>query len=446
MRILLVEPPFHAFMHYDRWYYPYALAQLAAEAFSAGHEVAIYDADKYFHKDLETKNRSVHIDNQHLYYDNAQNNEHEIWKHFDKTLRDFSPDVIGVSIYTCKLQSALNVIKLVKDFNPGIITCVGGAHVTALPESLLAKENIDSVFTGYSDLSFSQWLDEGCPAGKTEGALGEVAFKELPYPRRQALLFPEFYTPKDLGFIMTSRGCAGKCTFCSNTFLWEGKAIYRTSQSLVKELIELKDEWGVDDLFVGDASFTDIPAEAKRVAKILKDHRMRWKTEGRWPSLTQELLEYLIDCGCCQISVGLESGSEGLLKYMKKGCDKKLIREKAKMINSLGIDWHLFCMVGFPEETLESMQETLDMALELTPSSISLNSLSPLPGTGVYNDIPDITPEIASTVNQLNPNHSFSKHMDSNTFRNMFEKMIAIFDDYNKKNVSKEKAHVLADG
>ncbi len=73
MRILLVDPPFHSFMHYDRWYYPISLAQLAAVLHAANHEVYIYDGDKYFYKDLATRERGVFIKKQHLYYDNVDN-------------------------------------------------------------------------------------------------------------------------------------------------------------------------------------------------------------------------------------------------------------------------------------------------------------------------------------------------------------------------------------
>ena len=93
MRILLVDPPFHSFMHYDQWFYPCSLAQLAAVAHDSGHEAFIYDGDKYFYKDLETRKRSIFLKKQQLYYENVDNLEHEIWKHFRNTLSDLNPDL-----------------------------------------------------------------------------------------------------------------------------------------------------------------------------------------------------------------------------------------------------------------------------------------------------------------------------------------------------------------
>jgi len=214
--------------------------------------------------------------------------------------------------------------------------------------------------------------------------------------------------------------------------MWSGRPKFRTSASIVVELTELLEEWeNKKDVILGDASFSDIPEESKRIAKILKDFGIRWQANVRW-SVNRELLEYFISCGCNRISVGLESGSDKVLKYIKKRCNKRVIKEKARMINSLGIKWHLFCVAGFPIETIEDMKETVELALEIAPTSISLNSMAPLPGTEVYKSIPGITPEFASTVNQLYPNYSFSEHMDTETYGDIFVKMTAVFDNYNK--------------
>ena len=432
MKILLVEPPFHSFMQYDRWYYPTSLAQLAAIAHEAGHEVIIYDADRYFYKDPLTKERDYFIGKQHLYYDNVDDFEHEIWRHFKGVLEDINPDVVGVSVYTCKLKSATNVLKLVREFNPDVKTCVGGAHVTAVPETLVLNKDIDALFCGHSDLTFPKWLQEGFPRGVIHGDASKIDLSKIPYARRQALMFPENYTSRDLSIVMTSRGCVGQCTFCSNSFMWSGLPRFRTSKSIATELTELFDEWKIDkEIMLGDASFCDVPQEAKRVAGVLKDFGVRWEACVRW-AVSKELLEYFMECGCTQIHVGMEAGSDKILKYMRKGCTRETIREKAKMINSLGIKWHLFSIGGFPVETIEDMNETMELALEIEPTSISFNSLSPLPGTDVYNNISGMTPEDASKVGQLSPTNSFSEHIDLETFKDNFVRITKILDEYNE--------------
>ncbi len=433
MRILLVEPSFHSFMKYDRWYYPTSLALLAAILHQKGHEVRVYDGDRYFEKDAATRNRNVFISKQSLYYDNVNDFNHEIWQHLKKVLVDFKPDIVGVSIFTCKLHSALNTLRLVKEVDPAVKTCVGGAHATAGPGELIENEHIDAVFTGYADHTFPRWIEEGAPGGIMEGSGSEMGIAELPYVRRQALMFPEHYTQRDLSQIMTSRGCVGRCTFCSNPFMWSGKPKFRTSESIRAELTELREEWGITSVLVGDSSFSDIPSECKRVAGLLKEAGMRWSANVRWSTVTRDLLECFMDCGCYRISVGLESGSDKVLRYMKKGCTKEIIRRKAKMINDLGLEWQLFTITGFPVETVEDMRETVELALEINPTSVSLNSLSPLPGTDVYKDIPGLTPDFAASVNQLHPSHCFSQHLELESFQEMFVHMTEKIEAHNAK-------------
>ncbi len=432
MRVLLVEPPFHAFMKYDRWFYPSSLTQLAAILHKEGHDVVIYDADKYFEKDLSTRDRNVFIGKQEDYYSDVDDLGHYIWNHFREILSEYNPDIVGVSVYTCKLQSVNNTLKIVRDFNPNIKTCVGGAHATAVPETMIIKSYIDAVFLGYADITLPEWLSAGCPSGIISSDKSKIDITLLPYSRRQSLLFPEYYTPKDMGHMMTSRGCIGRCTFCSNSFMWSGRQKYRTSISVENELEEMRNEWQVEDIHVGDSSLSDFPLESKRIATILKRSNLPWSCNVRWATVSQDLTSHFFECGCKRISVGLESGSDKILKHMKKGCNKQLIREKAQILNSLGIEWHLFCIVGFSIETIEDMQETLDLALEIKPTSISINSLSPLPGTKVYSNISGLTADFASTVNQLFPNHCFSSYMNINEYQDMFQKLTNEVGIYNK--------------
>jgi radical SAM superfamily enzyme YgiQ (UPF0313 family) len=432
-------------MHYDRWHYPLSLAQLAAVLHDEGHEVYIYDADRYFYKDISTKKRSVMIEKQPLYAENVDNLDHYIWKHFKTVLSDFRPELVGVSVFTCKLKSVINTLRIVNDFDPTIKTCIGGAHVTAVQDSFHSESNIDGIFCGYADKTFPKWIREGCPKGVVYGDIKETKVTEIPYVRREALLFKEHYTSRDFSLMMTSRGCIGRCTFCSNSFMWSGRQQFRTLPSIRKEIDELIREWKVDELSLADSSYSDYQSEAKIVADVLKESGLRWSANVRWATLNKEFIEYIINCGCNQISVGLETGSEKMLRITNKACNKSMIREKARILKSVGIKWHLFTIVGFPDETIEDMQETLDFALEIEPTNLSMNSFSPLPGTKMYDMVLDITPELASTVNQLRPNYCFSKHMNLETYYGLFVQFSRVIDEYNEKNVESQRT-ASADG
>jgi radical SAM superfamily enzyme YgiQ (UPF0313 family) len=281
--------------------------------------------------------------------------------------------VVGVSVFTCKLQSAHNVLKQVREYNPRIKTCVGGAHVTAVPEDFISHENVDAVFVGYADRAFPDWLGAGCPNGVFHGSVSHEELDALPYVRREALLFPEAYTSKDLSILFAGRGCVGKCIFCSNSFMWKGRPYIRKGDSFEKEVVEMKEKWGVDYLRVKGDSLSDIPTDSQRIVDVLGRHRLPWEANVRWATVTGEIIDNFTANGCKKIFVGLESGTDKLLRYMKKGCTKEIIRKKAHMLNAKGVQWHHFCIVGFPIETVEDMRETLDFVLEIQPTSVSHN-------------------------------------------------------------------------
>lgn len=420
-------------MHYYRWYYPSALAQLAAVAHAAGHDVAVYDAEICHEKDPATCDRVVLMENQRLYHDQVDDLDHPIWQHFKQVLARENPDVVGVSVLTCKLKSALNALAIARDADPHIRTCVGGAHVTALPETFTRNANVDAVFTGWADLSFPRWLSAGCPKGVFQAAPDAIDLTSIPYSRREALLFPERYQPKDWSMIHTSRGCPGRCVFCSNGIMSGHHILPRSEESVRAELAELVEKWQVDDVFPAEPTFTDRPDHYRAMARLFQEFALPWHADGRWATITPELLAHYVDCGCYYLGVGLESGSDRVLRRIRKGVNTKLVREKAAVLRDAGIRWQVSCIVGFPDETVDDMRRTRDLALEIQPTRIFVNALAPLPGTEVYSRIPGMTPELAAGVSQLNPSHCFSDHMDLEAFQRTFEDLLATFDAYNQK-------------
>lgn len=431
MKVLLVDPPCSCFIEYDRWYYPLSLTQLAAELYEKGHDTWVYDADRYHHKDLATMDRREAIRRQSWYYDNVNNFDHKIWLHFIKTLNDINPDVVGVSVFTAKLQSCLNTLKIVKEYNHDIKTCVGGGHVTAVPDTFINNEYVDAVFVGPADNTFPKWIEDGCKQGIICGDPLNIDIKTLPYPRRKALLYPEFFTKRDLMLVSTGRGCVNNCSFCCNNLMTKSRSQFRTSDNIRAELKELIDDYGIDEILLCDASFSDIKLEVMRIAKVIKEFSLNWTCCCRFASTTKELVEFFRDCGCTLIALGVESGSDRMLKKIRKGTNSNEIRKKAKMLHSLGMKFQIHLITGFPEETEEDMDKTLELALEIKPTKICLNNFSPLPGTTDYNAIPCITPEIAASVNQLNPDRVFTKYIDEDTFKRKFDMMIRTFEDYN---------------
>ena len=197
-RVLLVNPPFHAFFEYDRWFYAFSCAQLAGCLREKGLETFVYDGDKYFKKDPLTKQRQEMVRRQSWYSDGVKNNEHYIWNHFRKTLEELKPDIVGVTMWSSFLQSGIKILEICRKFNPAIKICVGGYHVTAIPDYFKNNLLVDAIFVGPSDNSLSDWILGGCKEKYIQTNPKSINITQIPAPSRESLLYPEFFTSTDM--------------------------------------------------------------------------------------------------------------------------------------------------------------------------------------------------------------------------------------------------------
>lgn len=123
MKVLLVDPPCYRFMGFYRHYFPLGLAQVAAVIRDAGHEVLVYDADHDPYGESMTFSEASGGLN--AYKDALRNPAHHVWEEYRGILTSFRPDVIGISVITPKVASALLLNQIAKQSNEKIVT-VGG--------------------------------------------------------------------------------------------------------------------------------------------------------------------------------------------------------------------------------------------------------------------------------------------------------------------------------
>ncbi|MFA6434717.1 MAG: radical SAM protein [Elusimicrobiales bacterium] len=434
-RVLLVNPPFHAFFEYNRWWYAFSCAQLAGCLREKGMEAFVYDGDKYFKKDPLTKQRREMVKRQSWYEDGIKNNDHYIWRHFRKTLEEVRPDVVGVTMWSSFLQSGVKILEICKEFDPAIKTCVGGYHVSAMPGYFRNNPLVDAVFAGPADNSLPDWIAGGCREKFIRTDPRGIDIKKIPAPSRESLLYPEFFTPTDMGMVMTSRGCPSDCAFCSNKLLTGLKYQFRTTDQVRLELEHIIEKYHVPYLNISDANFLADRKNALQMAELFKTFAVPWGSEGLINSITEELVLKLIDCGCTNLSFGIESGSQARLDKLKKRIRLEQIEAAAGILNKCRMKWKTFFIVGFPDDTPEEMELTRRFALKINPSYISLNSFTPLPGTDIYNEWFSSCGDSFDLggYNQLNPKADFIKSMDTRAYR---EKFNSILDDFERHNES----------
>lgn len=320
------------------------------------------------------------------------------------------PDVVGITAMTPTINSAVSVAKKVKESDSNIIVVLGGAHATILPEETLQNvPEIDIIVRGEGEqttLELVRVLEENPSSinrvlGVTyrEGARIEsnpsrpliLDLDALPFPAFHLLpiekyrLHPPFGRRSPVMPIITSRGCPYRCIFCSKSVF--GKK-YRSNSPVyvVDEVQLLNEEFGVKEVKFYDDVFT---LDRKRVVAIcmqLKEQGIDipWTCETRVNLVDSELLGVMKDAGCYMIEYGVESGNQRVLDNLKKDITLEKAIEAFRLTHEAGIETVAYFMLGSPQETSETIKETIEFAKKLDPDFVQFSITTPYPGTELY--------------------------------------------------------------
>ena len=187
--------------------------------------------------------------------------------------------------------------------------------------------------------------------------------------------------------IITSRGCPSACTFCLSRKMC-GHVVQRQKPSkVVDELIWLRDEFHAGAYAFYDDTFT---FDLKRAFAICDEMQkcgvdLPWDCRTRVDRVSKELLAKLKATNCQLIHFGVESGSPEMLKLMRKGTTPELNTQAIRWAKEAGISVAVSLVIGYPTETPEMLQQTIDSLHKTKPDYVYMCEAVPYPGTELAN-------------------------------------------------------------
>ena len=457
MKILLLDPPMQSIMLARADWFPMGLAFLAGSAIKEGHEVLIYNGEH--DPQLSYVNLTTYSSNYHRYLEALKDPAHGAWKKISTVMSDFKPDVVGITSFSVKWPSAKRIAAIAKDYSRNVPVVMGGQHVTIRTDDALAEPNVDFVIKGEGEETFvdflrqlgsdQRWDDVPGLAFKKNGQHVHNRPRELSeniddlLPARECLYDVENYEPHALAKLFASRGCPYQCNYCGTQNIWTFKVRHRSTESVIKEVEHVKKEYG--SMYF--TFFDDVFGLDKKRAIDLCEDMTRAQLGVRWDCLTRanlvssELLTAMKQAGCVKIDMGVESGSDKILKDTKKGLTVDQLLAGGRLIKKHGLFLYCFFMVGLPTETEEDSKKTIEFLEKLKPDWAGISIFTPIPGTAIYNTlqadgkIPD-NPQFENFSHQ-SPHSNFAFSMlNREAFPALAEKTVEYVQSYNGRYIN----------
>ncbi|MHA1993298.1 MAG: B12-binding domain-containing radical SAM protein [Candidatus Hodarchaeales archaeon] len=325
---------------------------------------------------------------------------------YRRYLKRYAPDFLGIQSLTPNFTDSLQAAKIAKEENVPIVA-LGGYHPTAMPDEslLLGKGNVDLVFRGeaeYSTLEFVQKYEDGQDWKEIKGIsfLKEIPqhnppapliqdLDSLPLPARHLLpmdRYKIFGSAFPATSIITSRGCPFSCDFCSVSAFYGAKWRPRSPEKIAEEVRFLREEMDIKATAFVDDLFFISNRRVKRLSLALsKIKDIYWGATTRADKGDLELLTLMRKAGCRLVFVGVESGNQVILDQIHKKTTLNQIEQYFDNIKKSRMDSLASVSFGFPGETKETIESTVDWIINRLDPSLALFTLAtPYPGTEFY--------------------------------------------------------------
>jgi radical SAM superfamily enzyme YgiQ (UPF0313 family) len=332
----------------------------------------------------------------------------------EATLAETAFDAVLSGGIQVELKCVKNVMDSVKQHDPSILTIAGGPMVTSHAELVIDHLGVDYGVLGEGEeVTFN--LLNAIQNGEDVSGIPGIAYKKdgkyietpeapritdldaLPLPDYEGFEYDyyldnfEFENQKEVlhdrlrkSYVTGSRDCPAKCTFCFRTM--GGDYVTRSVDNIIEEIKYLRKRYDVNQIELNDEIFSVNKSRVYEFCDKIEKLKIPWSAQIRVNMINEALIQRMKESGCTQISYGLESASKSVLKSMQKGVRVEQIENALQVTRDAKITIQGNWIFGDPQETPETVRETIEFNRKHLPYLIHLDFLLAYPGTPMYFD------------------------------------------------------------
>lgn len=323
----------------------------------------------------------------------------------------FGAELVGITSVTPSIYKAGRLAEFIKERDRKVKVAVGGSHMTAVPEETLKRfPNFDIGVIGEGEETILD-LVRALKSGNGYENIPGVVFRDnesfccneprkpiqeldsLPFPAWDLLPnFPRGYRPAAFKYkklpatyLLTSRGCPHKCIFC-DTAVFSRQYRPFSAPYIIRMIETLCRDYGVKEISFEDDTFIIFRKRLEELCETLiqKKIDIAWTCNGRVNAVKPDILKLMKKAGCWQIAYGVESGKQDILDFAKKQIKLEQVEQAVRWTHEAGIYSKGFFILGFPNETEKTMQQTIEFGTGLLLDDITVCQMIPFPGSEMY--------------------------------------------------------------
>lgn len=305
------------------------------------------------------------------------------------------PKFTGITAFTTKMTAANKVLGLLKERAPHIRTIIGGHHCSAIPEATLAETKVDFVVKGEGYKPIIEILDGRKEAIQIAEPMKNI--DELPLPAWDLLDMDRYRAhhwqswgigqKNSFALVYTSLGCPFQCKFCSVSVVY-GKRIYRrkSPERVIQDFDVLYNKYNIKHIEIIDDTFTLNKKHVERICDLLIERKYDFNmwAFSRTDTADAYLMEKMKKAGINWVFMGVEAGNTKILDSVLKKQNLEQIHRAMKIAHDAEMNVGTNYIFGLADDDFDTMQDTIDLALELNTEWSNFFIAMPYPGTEMY--------------------------------------------------------------